>query len=68
MKKYGYLAINDFNEGFICEAYSKKQMKAAQMNMKLSWERFGTYEKARTELKCRGIELKHDVNVTNFKY
>lgn len=67
MKTYTYLAVNDRNEGFLCDAVSKKQMKNAAMNMKLEWERFDSYEKAKNELLCRDIELKKASNVTNFK-
>jgi len=62
-----YIAVNDNNEGFICEAFSKKQMRNAQINMGLSWERYESYEKALNILKCDGVKLKNASNVTNFK-
>lgn len=68
MKTYTYLAINKHNEGFICEAYNKKQMKRAGMNMKLDWQREESYEKALNELRCRNVELKNSNNVTNFNF
>lgn len=66
MKTYAYLAINEFNDGFICEAYNKKQMKQAGMNMKLGWVRYATYDAALNELQCCNIQLKIASNVTNF--
>jgi hypothetical protein len=68
MKSYTYLAINENNEGFICEAINKEQMKHAGVNMKLTWNRYNTYDNAVNELKCRGIELKSSSDVTNFGY
>jgi len=66
MKTYAYLAINDNNEGFICEAFNKKQMKRAGMNMKLDWSRYESSEKAENELKCSNVELKRSSSVTEF--
>ena len=67
-KIYAYLAENKYNEGFICEAYNKAQMKRAKINMKLNWRRFDSFEKAKIELLESNIELKHASNVTNFSY
>jgi len=68
MKTYYYVAVNDINEGFICEAVNKKQMKRACMNMNLNWSREKSYEKALNDLKCSNIELKNSSNVTNFSF
>jgi hypothetical protein len=68
MKKYIYLAVNDNNEGFICIAYNKKQMKCSGMNMKLNWSRKECYEKSLNELKCSNVELKNSSNVINFRF
>lgn len=53
---------------YICQAYSKKQMKAAGMNMKLDWQEAESFEKAEMEARCRGLEITRTSNVTNFAY
>jgi hypothetical protein len=68
MKTYTYLAINDNNKGYICIAHNKKQMKNAGINMRLTWQREESYEKAINELKCSNAELKASNDVTNFSY
>lgn len=67
MRHYYYLAVNDKNEGFICTAFNKKQMKRACMNMKLEWSRYIDYNKVVNYLKSFDIELKHETNVTSFR-
>ena len=68
MKTRIYLAINNLNEGFICEAINKKQMRAAGMNMSLDWEEYPSYNSALNELKCSEIPLKRECNVSNYKF
>lgn len=66
IKMKTYLAINEKNECFICEAYSKKQMKNAGMNMKLDWVEYESYEKAFDFISCSDLELKNATNVSSF--
>ena len=68
MKTYFYYAINDLNEGFICEAYNKKQMKNACMNMELNWNKTDSYNKAKNIFLSFGVDVKNASNVTQFKY
>ena len=68
MKTRIYLAINNLNEGFICEATNKKQMRAAGMNMSLDWEEYPSYNSALNELKRSEIPLKRACNVSNYKF
>lgn len=63
-----YVALTSDSQAYTCEAYSKKQMKAAQMNMKLDWMPFESSEKAEIFIKCSGYEVKSATNVTQFKY
>jgi len=68
MKTKFYVAINKDEEGFICEAINKSQMKSANMNMKLEWKKEESYEYAVNYLKSFNIEIKREINVIDFKY
>lgn len=63
-----YLAFSTDNRAYICEAYSKKQMKIAGMNMKLIWQERESYEKAKNEILCSEYTLTNSSNVSNFGY
>ena len=69
-RKHNYIAIPDGNPetcAYVCTAYSKKQMKAAGMNMKLKWERFDG-ENPADWLAWFGFPLKNWTDVTDFRY
>ena len=65
-----FLAVNNETyKAYICEAYAKKQMKAAGMNMRLDWNEVESFEKAKNEAMCMdGYDLANCINVTNFTY
>lgn len=65
-----YVAFTEDLKIYTCEAYSKKQMRAAGMNMKLDWTPFEDSEKAEIFIKClgEGYEYTNATNVTQFKY
>jgi hypothetical protein len=63
-----YLAFTPEHSAYICEAYNKKQMKAAGINMKLEWREVESFKEAKNECLCSGYEVKNASNVTNFKY
>ena len=68
MKTYIAFVYDGIEKAYLCQANNKKQMKAAGMNMKLGWTSYESYEKAKNEIACRGVEVKNETNVTNFKY
>jgi len=65
-----FLAFNhETYKAYICEAYSKKQMKVAGINMRLAWEEKENFKKAKNEVRCTtGYELANCSNVTYFRY
>ena len=68
MKTYIAFVYDGVEKAYICQAENKKQMKSAGMNMKLDWIAYDSYERAKNEILCRGVEIKNSSNVTNFKY
>jgi hypothetical protein len=63
-----YMAINEFDHAFICIAYSKKQIKAAGLNMRLPWERKADIKAAKAEIEDNQYTLLHTTDVTKFVY
>lgn len=63
-----YMAINIFNHAFICIAYSKKQIKAAALNMALDWQRKPDMQAAKSEISENQYSLLHTTDVTQFAY
>lgn len=63
-----YMATNEFNHAFICTAYSKKQIKAAGLNISLNWERKADMQAAKAEITDNQLTLLHVTDVTSFSY
>ncbi len=68
-KAKNYVALPDGNEtcAYICTAYSKKQMRAARMNMRLNWQP-SKKENLPRYLTTIGYPLKNWSDVTQFRY
>lgn len=54
--------------GYICEAFSKKQMKAAGMNMRFDWIEIDSFDKALGIIEIRGFDLRNVQNISQFDY